>query len=159
MRSSLVSYSHRICLTISWESLLISNLVVASVRAWSSPTRTTSYSFSLLEVEKLRQITCSNSSPGGDCRIGPIPNPDALDASFTWNVHHWPLGGSTGCAGFLGSSTIKSTITCPFNDNLGWYMISYSLNSMTHFNIRLDKFNLCRVTRSGWFVSMVTWWA
>ena len=57
---------------------------------------------------------------------------------------------------FLRSSAIKSTITYPFYDNLGWYLILYSLNSMTHFNIRSDRFDLCMIALSGRFVSTIT---
>lgn len=38
------------------------------------------------------------------------------------------------------------------------YLIPYSLNSMAHFNIRPNKFSLCNMLMSGWFVSMITWW-
>ena len=155
MHSSFVSYSCWIYPTISWESLLISNLVAANTRARFSPTKTTSYSVSLLKAEKLRRIACSISFPIGDYRIRPIPDPDTLDALSTWSVHHCSPGRSVECACFWGSSVI----TCPFNDNLNWYLIPYSFNSMTHFNIHSDRSGLCRVTWSGWFVSTITWWA
>ena len=144
---------------ISWELLLISNLVAINTRARSSPSRTTSYSALLLEVEKLRWIACSISSPVGDCRIKPTLDLNTLDVPSTRSVHHCSPGQSEGWVSFLGSLAIKSAITCPFNDNLGWYLISYSLNSMAHFNICPDRSSLCRVARSGWFVSTVTWWA
>ena len=149
MSSSFALYFFLICSTISWESFLISNLVATNVMARSSLTRTISYSISLLEAEKLRQITYSTSFPISDCMIRPTSESDALDAPSTWSVHHCFLGDLTGCVGFWGSSTLKSAITCHFNANLGWYLIMYSLNSMTHFNISLDRSDLCRVTRSG----------
>ena len=37
--------------------------------------------------------------------------------------------------------------------------MSYSLNSIAYFIICLDKFVLCNVTRNGWFVKTVIWWA
>ena len=149
MRSFFASYSYWICPIISWKSLLICNLVAANVRARSSPTRTISYFASLLEVKKLRRIACSTSSLVGDCKIRPILDLDALDALSTWSVHHCSLEDSAGCVIFWGSSAIKSAITCLLYDNLSWYLIPYSLNSMTHFNISLDRSGLCRVTRSG----------
>ena len=149
MRSSFVSYSRWIYLIISWKSLLISNLVVTSVKVRSSSVRITSYSTTLLEVEKLRQIACFINSPISDCKIRLTPDPDTLDALSTWSVHHCSLGWSTRCACFLGSSAIKLVITYPFSDNLGWYLILYSLNSIAHFSICHDRSSLCRVTRSG----------
>ena len=152
IHSSFALYSRWICLTIIWESLLISNLVATKIRAKSNPVRIVSYSASLLEAKKLRRISCSISSPVGDCSL----NPNTLNAPSTWSVHHYFLGQSIRCVCFLGSSAIKSTITCPFKDNRGWYLIPYWLNSITHFNIRPDKFNWCKVTWSSWFVSTIT---
>ena len=146
--SYFASYSHWICSTISWESLLISNLVEANIRARSSPTSTTSYSASLLEVGKLRRIAYSISFPVGDCRTKPTPDPGTSNAPSTWSVLHCSLRQSIGCICFWGSSVIKSTITCLSKDNHDWYLIPYSLNSIAHFNIRPDRFDLCKVTQS-----------
>ena len=100
IHSSFASYSYWIYLIISWESLLISNLVAANIRVRSSLANTTSYSVSLLEVGKLRRIVCSTSSPVGDCRTRPTSNPDTLDAPSTWIVHHCSLGWLIGCVCF-----------------------------------------------------------
>ena len=62
---------------------MISNLVVVNTRAKSSLTKTTSYSASLYVAKKLRQIACFISSPIGDCRIKPTPNPNTLDVLST----------------------------------------------------------------------------
>ena len=144
---------------ISWELLHIFNLIVAKVKAKSSSSKIASYLASLLEVGKPSRITCSSSSPVGDCKIRPTPTLEALDAPSTWSIHHSSLGESTKWDGFWGSSAIKSTMTCHFNVSLGWYLIPYSLNSMTHFSIRLNMSGLCEVLLSGWFVSIITWWA
>ena len=117
IRSLFASYSRWIYPKISWESLLISNLVMTNIRARSSLASTTSYFASLLEDKKLIWITCSISSSVDDCRSRPIPDPDTLDASSTWSVHHYALGWLTGCVCFLGSSTINLVITCFFKDN------------------------------------------
>ena len=119
IHSSFASYSRWICSTISWESFLISYLVVANIRAISSTTSTTSYSISLLEAEKLRQIACSTIFPMGDCKSRPTPDLDTLDASSTWSIHHCSPRQSTRYVCFLGSSTIKSALTCHFKDNCG----------------------------------------
>ena len=145
IRSSFVSYSHWICPTISWESLLISYLVAANIRVRSSLARTISYSASLLEVEKLRWIACSISSPIGDYKIRPTSDPGTSDAPSTWSVHHCSLGLLTRCVCFLRSSVINY----PFKDNHDWYLIPCSFNSIAHFNIRPDRFSWCKVTRSG----------
>lgn len=84
MRSSLASYSLWICLTINWESLHISNLIATKVRARSNPTKTASYSTSLLEARKPSRIAYSSNSPIGDYKIRPTPELEALDALPTW---------------------------------------------------------------------------
>ena len=84
-----------------------------------SPTSIASYSTLLLKIEKLRWIACSTSSLNGDCKTRPTLDPDTLDASSTWNVHHFSPRWLTGCVCFLGSSTINSVITCFFKDNRG----------------------------------------
>ena len=148
--SSFALYSRWIYSTISWELLLISNLVMTNIRARSSLASTTSYFASLLEDEKLIWIACSINSSVDDYRTIPTPDPNTLDASSTWSVHHYALGWLTGCVCFLGSSVLKLAITCPFKDNRNWYLIPYSLNSITHFNIHPDRFDLCKVTQSDW---------
>ena len=89
IRSSFASYSRWICPTISWELFLIPNLVAANIRARSSPIMTTSYSTTLLKVEKFRRITCSISSLVGNCRITPTPGvwikcPPLLSRAISW---------------------------------------------------------------------------
>ena len=37
------------------------------------------------------------------------------------------------------------TMTCPFIASLGWYLISYSLSSMTHLTSLPDRSSLCRM--------------
>ena len=117
IHSSFALYSCWICLTISQESNLISNLVAANIRARSSPASTTSYSASLLEVEKLIWIACSISSLVGDCKTRPTLDLNTLDTPSTWSVYHCFPGWSVACVCFLGSSAIKSAITWFFKDN------------------------------------------
>ena len=84
--SFFVLYSRWVCPTISWESFLIANLVVVNIRKRSSPASTTLYSASLLEVEKLRRITCSISFPVGDCRTRLTLDPDTLGTLYLHEV-------------------------------------------------------------------------
>ena len=97
IHSSFVSYSYWICSTISWQLLMISNLVVANIRVRSSLTSIASYSVSLLEDKKLRWIVCSTNSPVDDYRTRPTLDLDTLDAPSKWNIHHCSLGRSTEC--------------------------------------------------------------
>lgn len=76
MRSSLASYSPRICLTINWESLHISNLVADTVKARSILNSIASYSASLLKAGNPSRTTYSNHSSVGDCKIRPTPDPE-----------------------------------------------------------------------------------
>ena len=101
IHSSFVSYSYWICSTISWQLLMISNLVVANIRVRSSLTSIASYFASLLENEKQRWIVCYTSFPVDDCRSRPTPDLDTLDAPSTWNIHHCFLGRSIGCGFFF----------------------------------------------------------
>ena len=48
---------------------------------------------------------------------------------------------------------MKSARTCPFLSNLGSYEIPYSLSSIAHLVILLDKSGLCIVLRRGRLVS------
>lgn len=107
--------------------------------------RMASYSASLLNVRNLSRMTCSNCSPIGDRRKRPTSDPEDWEASSTYKVHHPSLPDSMPRAGCWGTLAMKSTITCPFMDNLDWYSIPYSLNSMAHFSILSDRSGLCKI--------------
>ena len=77
---------------INWESLHISNLIAAKVRARSSPAKIVLYYASLLEAEKMSRIACFISYPVSDCRIRPTPKLETLDAPSTWSVSHSSQG-------------------------------------------------------------------
>ena len=134
-------------------------LAVAKVKTRSNPTRIASYLTSLLEAGKPSRIACSSYSLVGDCKIRPILEPEALDAPSTWRTHYPSSGDSVRWDGCWGTSVIKSAMICHFITSLGWYLISYSLNSMTYLSILLDKSGLSKMLLSGWFVSVVTWCA
>ena len=143
----------------SWELLHIFNLTSTKVRVRFNPVKIASYSTSLLEAGKPSWIAYSRSFPIGDCKIRPTLELEALDVPSTWSAHHPSSGEYARWGGFWGNSAIESAMTCPFNANLGWYLILYSLNSMTHLNILLDRSDLCQILLTSWFVSIVTWWA
>ena len=157
MRLSLASYSPLIFQMTSWESLHIFNLAIDKVRARLNPARIASYSASLLEAGNPSQIVCFSYSLVSDCKRRPIPDPETLDAPSTWSVHHPSLREFASWDGFWGTLAIKSDMTYPFIASLGWYSISYSLSSMTHLSILLDKFGLWKMLLSGYFVSTITW--
>ena len=127
-----------------------------SAKARFSPDRMASYSTSLFAAGNPSRMACSSCSPVGDCSRSPTPNPDNQEAPSTCKVHHSFLCGSPSRAGRWGDSTTKSTITCPFMDNLGWYSIPYSLNSMAYWSILPDRSDLCKMLRRFWSVSMTT---
>lgn len=139
--------------------LYILTLAAAKVKARSNPTRIASYLTSLLEAGKPSRIVCSSCSLVGDCKTRLIPELEALDALSTWRTHYHSSGDSMRWDGCWETSAIKSAMTCHFITSLGWYLISYLLNSMTYLSILLDKSGLCRMLLSGWFVSTVTWCA
>lgn len=134
IRSFFTSSSRWIYPTISWESLLISNLITTNIRARSSPANMASYFTSLLEVGKL-------SSPMGDYKTKPTPDLDTLDVLPTSSIHHCYPGELTGYVCFLKSSVIKSVITCLFKYKHDWYLILYStrLPTSTSTRIGLDS--------------------
>ena len=119
MRPSLALYSLWICPTMSWESLQILILEAERASARFSLDRMASYSVSLLDVGNPSRMACSSCSPIGDRRRGPILNPEVQEALSTKRIHHPSLPGSLSWEGCWGISAIKSTMTCPFMDNLG----------------------------------------
>ena len=145
MRPFLASFSPWICPITSWESLHISSLDANRARARFNPDRMTSYSTSLLESGNPSRIAYSSCSLVGDCKRRPTPDPETRDAPSTWRIHHPSSLGLTSWDDFWGISAMKSTMTCPFMANLGWYLISYSLNSMTRFGILSDMSGLCKI--------------
>ena len=159
MHSSLASYFPWICPMTSWESLHIFNLAIDKVRARLNTTRIISYSASLLEVGNPSRIVCFSYSLVDDCKRRPIPDPETLDAPSKWSIHHPFLRESVSWDGFWGTLAIKLDMTYPFTASLGWYSISYSLSSMAHLSILLDRFGLWKMLLSGCFMSMITWWA
>ena len=129
--------------------------------------RMASYSASLFDVGYPSRIACSSCSSAGDFRRRPTPDPNDQEASSTCKIYHPDLPNSMLWVGCRGISTMKSTMTCPFMDNLSWYSISYSLNSMAHWSILPYMFGLCKIldwsqnmcsngTYSIWFVHQRT---
>ena len=129
------------------------SLETDSVSVRSNPDRMTSYSALLFDAGNPSWMACSSCSPVGDYGSSPTLDLDNREAPSTRKVHHSILLDSPPRAGYWGDSTTKSAMTCPFMDNLGWYSIPYSLNSMTHCSILPDIFDLCRMLRKGWSVS------
>jgi hypothetical protein len=93
------------------------------------PCRRASYSASLFEALKPNLTACSNSSPPGDIRTIPKPEPLEFASPSTYNVHPFfskirstPLGCSSmvGRLLFSGANLVmKSASTCPLMDVLG----------------------------------------
>lgn len=148
MRLSLASYSPWMCLTMSWESLRISSWEAEKASARHSLDMIASYSTSLLNVGNPSRMACSNYSLIGVCRRRPTSDPDARDAPSTLRIHHPSLHGSVSCEDW-GVSAIKSAITWLFMDNLGWYLIPYSLKSIAHLSILPDRSSLCKILLRG----------
>ena len=134
-----------------------STFVVASTKAKSRPIIIASYSVLLLDMRKLRRTNYSICSLVREDSMSPTLALDVLKALFTCRIHHWPVVSIR--IHFWGNSAIKSVRYCIFKDNRGLYYMSYSLNSIAHFIIHPDKYSLCKVTLSGRFVGIVTWWA
>ena len=105
-----------------------------------------SYSDLLLEALNPSLINCSIFSPDGVLNCKPIPALDCLDAPSILRVHQSKLSGHVSDRG---SSSMKSTNTCPFFESLDLYWIPYSLSSTTHRAILPDKSSLCIVLRRG----------
>ncbi|KAL6319831.1 hypothetical protein AAG906_036896 [Vitis piasezkii] len=120
------------------DSPFIMSLEVASASTRFNPNIMASYSASLFDAENSNRMACSNCSPIRDCRRSPTLDPNDREAPSTY----W------------GTSAMKSAMTYPFMDNLGWYSISYLLNSMAHFSILPDRFGLCKILRRGWLLSV-----
>ena len=114
--------------------------------ASSIPTRMALYYDSLLEALNPSRIACSILSPDGDFNCKPIPTPVCLDAPSMLSVHQSEL---LGRVSDWGSSSMKSTSTCPFFESLGLYRMSYSLSSIAQRAILPDKSGLCMVLRRG----------
>ena len=148
MCPSLALYSPWMCPTISWESLRISILETERASVRFNSDMIASYSASLLNVENASRMAYSSCSLVGDCRRRSTPDPDAREAPSTWRIHHPSLHGSTSWEDW-GISAMKYVMTWPFMDNLGWYLIPYSLNSITHFNILPDRSGLCKILLRG----------
>ena len=156
IRGSLDSNSALTCPTTSCESLRIKRLLAPTSRARSSPAIMASYSDSLLEVLKPRQTACSILSPVGEVNCRPIPAPDCLEALSTQRIYQPFLFEQVlGC----GIYARKSAKTCPFLESLGLYWMPYSLSSIAHRAILLDRSGLWIVPRSGRLVSTTTGWA
>lgn len=83
IHSSLASYSSWMCLTMSYESLWISNCVTERASARLIPDNIASYLASLFDAENPSRIACSNCFPVGNCRRSPTLEPDAQDAPST----------------------------------------------------------------------------
>ena len=120
MRSSLASHSFCICPTMNWESLWILTFESLRVIARPRPNRMTSYSTSFFDAGNPKWMDCSSPSPVGDSRRSPSPDPDDQEAPSTCNTYHLSWVESLSGVGGSGNSAIKSAMTCPFRDNLGW---------------------------------------
>ena len=153
IRSSLASYFPWICPTTSWESLQISSLDAESASVRFNPDMMASYSVSLLDAENSSRMACSNCSLVDDHKKRPTPDPEDRQAPLTYRVYHPSLPGFLCQEGCWGTSAMKSTMTCHLIDNLDWYSISYSLNSMAHFSILPNRSGLCKMLMKGWLVS------
>ena len=144
---------------MSWESLQILSLEAESANVRFNPDKMALYSASLLDARNLSRMACSNYSPIGDCKRRPTLDPEVQETSSTCRVHHPSLPDSISRGGCWRTSAMKSTMTCHFMDNLGWYSIPYSLNSMAHFNILPDRSSLCKILLRGWLVNTTIGWA
>ena len=156
IRDSLDSYSALTCLTTSCESLRIRRLLAPTTRASSTPATNASYSELLLEASKPKRTACSILSLVGEVNCRPIPAPDCLEAPSTQRIHWSPLFGRILCCGSFARKLAK---TCPFLESLSLYCISYSLSSIAHRAILLDRSDLWIVPRSGRSVITTTGWA
>ena len=122
--------------TTSCESFQIQRLLAPTASASSSPAIMDSYSDSLLEALKPKRTACSILSLVGEVNYSSMSAPDCLEAPSMQRVHQpFSFGQVMGC----GSSTRKSAKTCPFFESLGLYWIPYSLSSITHRAILLDR--------------------
>ena len=96
----------------------------------------------------------STSIPFGEVRIRLAPLPWALAASSTDNVQMGRLGvswvASTGSIRV--NSMMKSAKICPFIVVLGLYLMSNSLNSITHFISLPEVSGLCSICFIGYSV-------
>ena len=57
------------------------------------------------------------------------------------------------------NSMMKSTKTCPLTAVLGLYLMSNSLNSMTHFTSLPEVSGLCNICFIGCYVGISIMWA
>ena len=144
------------CPTTSCESLRIQRLLAPMASASSSLAIMASYSDSLLEALKPKRAACSILSPVGEVNCNPMSAPDCLEAPSTQRVHYpFSFGQVLACESFAW----KSAKNCPFFESLGLYWIPYSLSSIAHRAILLDRSSLWIVPRSGRSVSTTTGWA
>ncbi|KAL6329199.1 hypothetical protein AAG906_014808 [Vitis piasezkii] len=118
----------------------ILSLETDSASARSNSNRMVSYSASLFDSGNPSRMACFSCSPVGDCSSSPTLDPDDRETPSTCKVHY-----ST-----LSSSPSRAAITCHFMDKLDRYSIPYSLNSMAHCSILLDRSSLCRILRRDW---------
>ena len=82
------------------------------------------------------------------CKTKPTLAPKDLDTLSMHRIHHSSISEDSS-TGFLGHSIMKSMKTCLFNERHGKYRSPNTLNSTTHFTIRLDRSSLCRVDLRG----------
>ena len=146
IRGSRDSNSSLTCPSTNWEPLRIKSLSVDTATASSSPARMASYSDSLLEALNSSRIDCLILSSDRVLNFKPMLAPDCLDALSILRFHQSELSGHVFD---WGSSTMKSTSTCPFSESLGLYWIPYSLSSTAHRAILLEKSGLCIVIQRG----------
>ena len=150
IRGSLDSNSPLTCPTTSCESLQIKRLLASMASASSSPAIMALYSDSLLEALKPKRTAYSIISQVGEVNCRPIPAPDCMEAPSTQRVHlPFSFGQVLGCE----ISARKSGKICPFFESLDLYWMPYSLSSIAHRAILLDRSGLWIVPRSGRSVS------
>ena len=139
IRGSHDSYSSFTCPATNCESLRIRSLSADTIVASSIPTSMVSYSDSLLEALKPKQIAYLIISPIGDLSCKSMPTPVWRDAPSTLRIHHVMLPWLNPDWGI---SARKSARTCPFLASLGLYQIPNSLSSIAHRAILSDKSGL-----------------
>lgn len=88
MRSSLASYSFRMCPTTSWGSFWILTLEMERAIARLRSDIMTLYFVSLFDVGNSKQIDCSSCFLVGDSRRRPTLDLDDRETPSTWKIHH-----------------------------------------------------------------------
>ena len=112
----------------------------------SIPDRIVSYSTSFLDVGKSNRIACFILSPVWALSCKPTPTPVYREAPSTLRIHQLELPEFASCWGISAKNSA-------FIAKQGLYVILYSLCSIVHQAILLDKSGLCMVLRKGRFVS------